>query len=40
MKKPPPKRNDITPSMPLRLSVAAALAFPHGSMTARRGELK
>jgi hypothetical protein len=29
-----PKREDIDPQTPLRLYVAAALAFPDGSMTA------
>lgn len=29
-----PNRDEITPDTPLRLSVAAAIAFPDGSMTA------
>jgi hypothetical protein len=29
-------RDQITPETPLRLALAAALAFPDGSMTARR----
>jgi hypothetical protein len=29
-----PKREEITPDTPLRLAVAAAVAFPDGSMTA------
>ena len=29
-----PRTNDVSPDTPLRLSVAAALAFPDGSMTA------
>ena len=29
-----PNRDEITPDTPLRLSVAAALFFPDGSMTA------
>jgi len=29
-----PRQADISPDAPLRLSVAAALAFPDGSMTA------
>jgi hypothetical protein len=34
MFKPLPPRNEITPDMPLRLTVAAALAFPGGPMSA------
>jgi hypothetical protein len=34
LRKPLPNRNDLTPDTPLRLAVAAALAFPDGSMTA------
>ena len=30
----PPSRKEAMPATPLRLSVAAALAFPDGSMTA------
>src|SRR5437899_6587138 len=29
-----PRRDEVTPDTPLRLGVAAALAFPDGSMTA------
>src|SRR5262245_21084539 len=46
MQKSLPSRESITPDTPLRLSVAAALAYPDGSMTvsglrreARRGRL-
>lgn len=38
-----PPRSEVKPNTPLRLSVAAALAFPDGSMTAsglRHGGLK
>jgi len=34
MRQSVPSRNDVAPDTPLRLSVAAALAFPDGSMTA------
>ena len=34
MDKPPPSRDEIDLNTPLRLSVAAALAFPDGSLTA------
>jgi len=34
MQKSLPARESITPDTPLRLSVAAALAYPDGSMTA------
>src|SRR2546428_12600820 len=29
-----PRRDEVTPDTPLRLGIAAALAFPDGSMTA------
>ena len=34
MVKPLPRLEDVTPDTPLRLTVAAALAFPDGSMSA------
>ena len=33
LRSPLPSRNDLAPDTPLRLNVAAALAFPDGSMT-------
>ena len=34
MRQSVPPRGEVKPDTPLRLSVAAALAFPDGSMTA------
>ena len=34
MRQQSPSRDQVKPDTPLRLSVAAALAFPDGSMTA------
>jgi hypothetical protein len=36
MRKRPLIREDVAPDIPLRLGIAAALAFPDGSMTAAR----